>query len=86
LTTAKYFTPKGRSIHGKGITPDIVVEVPKEPAGKDRPLPSADPMEDLKKDVQLQRALDVVKAMRLVEQRPGASQAQAATPAPATTR
>src|SRR5438876_914637 len=22
LTTAKYFTPKGRSIHGKGITPD----------------------------------------------------------------
>src|SRR5437867_4264087 len=24
LTTAKYFTPKGRSIHGKGITPDIV--------------------------------------------------------------
>jgi len=32
LTTAKYFTPKGRSIHGKGITPDIVVELPKEPA------------------------------------------------------
>ena len=29
LTTAKYFTPKGRSIHGKGITPDIVVEIPK---------------------------------------------------------
>src|SRR5512145_1365843 len=31
LTTAKYFTPKGRSIHGKGITPDVIVEVPKEP-------------------------------------------------------
>src|SRR5687768_17398865 len=68
LTTAKYFTPKGRSIHGKGITPDIIVEVPKEPAGKDRPLPSTDPTEDLKKDVQLQRALDVIKAMRLIEQ------------------
>src|SRR5512137_2763253 len=26
LTTAKYFTPKGRSIHGTGIMPDIVVE------------------------------------------------------------
>ncbi len=26
LTTSKYFTPSGRSIHGKGITPDIVVE------------------------------------------------------------
>ena len=26
LTTAKYYTPSGRSIHGKGIDPDIVVE------------------------------------------------------------
>jgi len=26
LTTAKYFTPSGRSIQAKGITPDIVVE------------------------------------------------------------
>jgi len=26
LTTAKYFTPKGRSIHAKGIEPDIEVE------------------------------------------------------------
>jgi carboxyl-terminal processing protease len=71
LTTAKYFTPKGRSIHGKGITPDVIVELPKEPAGKERPLPSTDPLEELKKDVQLQRALDVVKAMILVEQKQG---------------
>jgi carboxyl-terminal processing protease len=87
LTTAKYFTPKGRSIHGKGITPDIIVEVPKEPAGKERPLPSADPLEELKKDVQLQRALDVVKAMILVEQKqgPGANP-QAQAPAAATTK
>jgi carboxyl-terminal processing protease len=83
LTTAKYFTPKGRSIHGKGITPDIVVEAPKEPAAKDRPLPSPDPLEELKKDVQLQRAVDVIKTMRILEQqRPGPSpQAQAAPPA-----
>ena len=26
LTIAKYYTPKGENIHGKGITPDIVVE------------------------------------------------------------
>ena len=82
----KYFTPKGRSIHGKGITPDIVVEAPKEPAAKERPLPSTDPMEDLKKDVQLQRALDVIKTMRLIEQqRPEDGQSQAKAPAPAQT-
>src|SRR3989440_10986553 len=70
LTTAKYYTPKGRSIHGKGITPDIVVELPKETTPpKDRPLPSADPTEDLKKDVQLQRALDVIKTMRVMGDR-----------------
>jgi carboxyl-terminal processing protease len=70
LTTAKYFTPKGRSIQGKGITPDVVVEVPKEPkeskdtAAKDRPpvpVPPLDPLEELKKDVQLQKALEVLK-------------------------
>jgi carboxyl-terminal processing protease len=73
LTTAKYFTPKGRSIHGKGITPDIVVEIPKETAAaaRERP-PSLDPMEELKKDIQVQRALDVIKTMRIIEQqRPG---------------
>jgi carboxyl-terminal processing protease len=82
LTTAKYFTPKGRSIHGKGIGPDIVVEVPKESVPRERPLPSADPLDDLKKDVQLQRALDVIKAMRIIEQqqRPGSSPQAKARP------
>lgn len=30
LTTALYYTPSGRSIQGKGITPDVVVEAPKD--------------------------------------------------------
>jgi carboxyl-terminal processing protease len=65
LTTAKYFTPKGRSIHGKGITPDVVIEAPKEVvAAKERPLPSQDPLEDMRKDVQLQKALEVIKTLR----------------------
>ncbi len=29
LTTAKYFTPSGVCIHGKGIVPDVIVEMPK---------------------------------------------------------
>lgn len=31
LTTAKYYTPSGRSINGTGITPDEVVELPEQP-------------------------------------------------------
>ncbi|HEU5196349.1 MAG TPA: S41 family peptidase [Methylomirabilota bacterium] len=66
LTTAKYFTPKGRSIHGKGITPDVIVEMPKETAAppKERPLPSENPLDDLKKDIQVQKAVEVIKAMK----------------------
>jgi carboxyl-terminal processing protease len=30
LTTALYYTPSGRSIQGRGITPDTVIEVPKD--------------------------------------------------------
>jgi carboxyl-terminal processing protease len=80
LTTAKYFTPKGRSIHGKGLSPDIIVEMPKPvrtaAAGEDAekvqvPLPSPNPVDDLKKDAQVQRALDVVKTMRIIQQQPG---------------
>jgi carboxyl-terminal processing protease len=29
ITTAKWYTPGGNPIHGKGITPDVVVEAPK---------------------------------------------------------
>jgi len=87
LTTAKYFTPKGRSIHGKGITPDIVVEVPKPApvaAGADAPVPtppvSETPQEQLKRDPQLQRALDLLKAMKILDKgRPGAAGPQAQT-------
>ena len=43
LTTAKYFTPKGRSIHGKGITPDIIVEGPKTTAAVTVPAPEGAP-------------------------------------------
>jgi carboxyl-terminal processing protease len=71
LTTAKYFTPKGRSIQGKGITPDVIAEVPKETrdaaVAKDKPTPPPiplDPKEELKKDVQFQKALEVLKTVQ----------------------
>jgi len=34
LTTAKYYTPKGRTIQSTGITPDIVVKLPAPVAGE----------------------------------------------------
>jgi carboxyl-terminal processing protease len=35
LTTARYYTPSGRSIQSLGISPDIVVEQPDKPAATD---------------------------------------------------
>jgi carboxyl-terminal processing protease len=32
LTTARYYTPSGRSIQAKGITPDVIVEEPGTPS------------------------------------------------------
>jgi carboxyl-terminal processing protease len=85
LTTAKYYTPNGRSIHGKGITPDIVVEAPKPAAGQ-TPEAAVPPvgdeqarlMDQLKKDPQLQRALDLLKAMKIMDKttRPAGAPAQ----------
>ncbi len=38
LTTSKYFTPSGRSIHGQGIPPDVEVPFERPPAeDKDKP-------------------------------------------------
>ena len=48
ITIAEYHTPKDRSIHGKGIEPDILVEMPKD--------------KDVKNDPQLDKAIEVLKA------------------------
>jgi carboxyl-terminal processing protease len=68
LTTAKYYTPKGREIHGKGIIPDIVVEEPtvEPPAGGEQQPPQGRrhmdlPDDDLSKDPQLQKAVETLK-------------------------
>lgn len=46
VTIAKWLTPKGNSIHGEGITPDILVEVKAE--------------QEKDADVQLDKALEVI--------------------------
>ena len=68
LTTAKYYTPGGGEINGKGITPDIVIEKPQETAnqeGEQKTLRSQRNIElpgnDLSDDPQLQKAVDFLK-------------------------
>jgi carboxyl-terminal processing protease len=68
LTTARYFTPKGRSIHGKGITPDIVIDPPKDEVSATKPgTPPLSEAETRKRDVQLQRAIEILKASRILD-------------------
>lgn len=54
LTISKYFTPKGRNIHGTGIVPDVAVELNEE-LRKEVTIP-------IEKDNQLQEAIKVIKS------------------------
>jgi len=56
FTTAEYFTPSGYAVHGKGITPDVVVDLDEElktlseiPKDKDNQLKAA--VEELLKEI-----------------------------------
>ncbi len=67
LTTAKYFTPSGVSIHGEGIEPNIVVEIPEPEVEKDESAADVDGEEMVednkdkkKKDIQLEKAKEVI--------------------------
>lgn len=55
LTTARYLTAGGHSIHQKGITPDVEVTVP-EPEPGQMPLPLDDPQ-----NPQMQRAVEILQ-------------------------
>jgi carboxyl-terminal processing protease len=60
LTTAMYFTPKGRPIQDQGVDPDVVVDVPTE-AAEAPALAMASEAEQQKHDVQLQQGLKRLK-------------------------
>jgi carboxyl-terminal processing protease len=79
LTTAKYYTPSGRSIHRDektglgGITPDIIIEIPRETEAKlymqseeifypGKKPQTAAKQEDIVRDVALERAIEFLKA------------------------
>lgn len=55
LTTAKYYTPSGVSIHGVGITPDVVVERKTPPEEED-----AEDKKDKKKAEDIEKVFDEI--------------------------
>jgi carboxyl-terminal processing protease len=67
LTTSRYFTPSGVSIHGKGIRPDIMAEGPEE-APADIRVSSKPNLPLTARDREVQLALDTLKSH---EQFPG---------------
>ena len=58
ITIQRYLTPSGSDIHKKGITPDVVVELTKENV-------------DAKDDVQLKKAIEILKEMTCLVQKNG---------------
>ncbi|HTP94585.1 MAG TPA: S41 family peptidase [Burkholderiales bacterium] len=84
LTTARYYTPSGRSIQAKGITPDVVVEDPNNPSNESLRLREADLgrhlLNDKDKDLIDQAKAQVEKAAV------GAAPENKAKPEPATSK
>ena len=70
LTTSKYYTPGGRSIHEKGIEPDITIskEIIEEQKKEDvfKELEGKQEF-DYKKDYQILRALDLIKGILILK-------------------
>ncbi len=79
LTTAKYYTPSHRVIHEKGITPDIIVpmsdedsealKIKRTPGGLEALDPERRQRVLSARDVQLDRAMDLLKGITLYTQR-----------------
>ncbi len=60
LTIAKYYTPNGDNIHGVGIMPDVVVDIPSEDI---KEMQQGNYVYSIDKDIQLQQALKVARSL-----------------------
>ena len=67
LTTSRYYTPSGVSIHAKGIIPDVIATGPEEAPADLRVGRSAIPLEARDKEIRL--AVDTLKARERLAQR-----------------
>src|SRR5204862_723155 len=79
LTTAKYYTPSHKVIHEEGITPDIAVPmsdqeehdvfIKRTPGGLDTVEPKDQERVRNARDIQLDRAMDLLKGISLYSKR-----------------
>jgi carboxyl-terminal processing protease len=77
LTTAKYYTPSDRMIHELGIEPDIVVPMSpddwrslmEQRARAENPSAFTEPMTNIVTDVQLDRAVSVLRGIMIYQSR-----------------
>jgi len=77
LTTAKYYTPSDRMIHELGIEPDIVVPMSpddwrslmEQRARNENPSAFPEPMTNIVTDVQLERAVSVLRGIMIYHSR-----------------
>jgi len=73
LTTSRYFTPSGKIIHGKGVTPDIEIEAEKALDSKTEEVKSKKSDEifdefNYKDDLTIVRATDTLKAIKFYKE------------------
>jgi carboxyl-terminal processing protease len=71
LSVAKYFTPAGKEIQGKGITPDVVEEQESQTASLGEVTTPGQPASSgSASDPQLEKALEVLRQLRASASRP----------------
>ncbi len=70
LTTSKYYTPNGTSIHEKGVEPDIVVTNEVAEEMKEDVFEELEKKKefDYKKDYQILRAVDLIKGIKVLQE------------------
>ncbi|MCK4777973.1 MAG: S41 family peptidase [Actinomycetia bacterium] len=62
LTTAKYYTPNGTSIHEKGIEPNVEIKFePHETDEEEEEVENGEDIVDIEKDNQLKKAVEILK-------------------------
>jgi carboxyl-terminal processing protease len=78
LTTARYFTPNGRSIQAKGIIPDIIVKpaLPEEEKVVPSPKPPAE--KDLERHLSDNKEKEKTKKEEVKEKKPSDPQLERA--------